>query len=101
MLNGGYFRKGMIVGAFLIAQVAFPVKGHSEEATPKTSEKNAEGQQSTDQDSGFTMSDVTTWAQRFGNRVGENISEAASKTTTAIKNGTSDTKKESSSTNNP
>jgi hypothetical protein len=41
------------------------------------------------------------WAQRFGNRVGENISEAASKTASAIKNGTSDNKQKTQSEDNP
>ena len=90
MLDCGYAGKGMIVGVFLAALLVFPVKGNGEESTATTSEKNSEAHQSTDQDSGLTMSDVTTWAQRFGNRVGENISEAASKTATAVKNATSD-----------
>jgi gas vesicle protein len=97
----GYAGKGIIVGVFLAALLVFPVKGNGEESTATISEKNSEGQQSTDEDSGLTMSDVMTWVQRFGNRVGENISEATSKTASAIKNATSDTKQESSSEDSP
>ena len=97
----GYAGKGIIVGVFLATLLVFPVKGNGEESTATTSEKNSEVQQSTDADSGLTMSDVMTWAQRFGNRVGENISEATSKTVSAIKNATSDTKQDSQSKDSP
>ena len=90
MFDCDYAGKGVIVGVFLAALLAFPFKGNGEESTATTSEKNAEVQQSTDEDSGLTTSDVMNWIQRFGNRVGENISEAASKTSSAIKNATSD-----------
>ena len=97
----GYGGKGIIGGVFLAALLVFPVKGNGEESTVTTSEKNSEVQQSTNEDSGLTMSDVMNWVQRFGNRVGENISEAASKTSSAVKNATSDTKQESSSEDSP
>jgi gas vesicle protein len=97
----GYARKGIIVGVFLAALLVFPVKGNGEESTATTSEKNSEVQQSTDEDSGLTMSDVMTWVQRFGNRVGENISEATSKTASAIKNATSDNTPEDQSEGSP
>ena len=90
MFDCGYAGKGIIVGMFLAALLVFPVKGNGEESTATISEKNSEGQQSTDEDSGLTTSDVMNWIQRFGNRVGENISEAASKTASAVKNATSD-----------
>ena len=97
----GYAGKGIIVGVFLATLLVFPVKGNGEESTATTSEKNSEVQQSTDADSGLTMSDVMTWAQRFGNRVGENISEATSKTVSAIKNATSDNIQEPQSKDSP
>jgi hypothetical protein len=97
----GYARKGIIVGVFLAALLVFPVKGNGEESTATTSEKNSEVQQSTDEDSGLTMSDVMTCVQRFGNRVGENIYDATSKPASAIKNATSNTKQESSSEDSP
>ena len=101
MFDYGYAGKGIIVGVFLTTLLVFPVKGNGEESTATTSEKNSEVQQSTDADSGLTMSDVMTWVQRFGNRVGDNLSEAASKTASAVKNATSDTKQESSSEDSP
>ena len=81
--------------------LVFPVKGNGEESTATTSEKNSEVQQSTDANSGLTMSDVMTWVQRFGNRVGENISEATSKTASAIKKATSDNSPEDQSEGSP
>ncbi len=101
MFDCGYAEKGIIVGVFLAALLVFPVKGNGEESTATTSEKNSEVQQSTDEDSGLTMSDVMIWAQRFGNRVGENISEATSKTVSAIKNATSDNKQDPQSKDGP
>jgi hypothetical protein len=97
----GYAGKGIIVGVFLVALMVFPVITNGADSTSISSEKNSEVQQSTDEDSGLTMSDVMTWVQRFGNRVGENISEATSKTASAIKNATSDTKQESPSKDSP
>ena len=101
VLDCGYAGKGIIVGVFLAALLVFPVKGNGEESTATISEKNSEVQQSTDADSGLTMSDVMSWVRRFGNRVGENISEATSKTASAIKNATSDNKQESPSKDSP
>ena len=93
--------KGIILGVLLGLLFVFPALANGEESTATTREKNSEVQQSTDADSGLTMSDVMTWVQRFGNRVGENISEATSKTASAIKKATSDTKQESSSEDIP
>ena len=101
MFNCGDAGKGIFVGVFLVVFLIFPVKGNSEESPATTKEKTLEVQRSTDQDSGFTMSDVGIWIQRFGNRVGENISEATSKTASAIKKATSNTKQESSSEDDP
>ncbi len=101
MFDCGYARKGIIVGVFLAALLVFPVITNGEGSTSISSEKNSEVQQSTDEDSGLTMSDVMTWVRRFGNRVGENISEATSKTASAIKNATSETKQEPQSKDSP
>jgi len=97
----GYVGKGIIVGLFLAALLVFPVKGNGEESNATTSEKNSEFHKTTDEDSGLTMSDVMNWVQRFGNRVGENISEATSKTASAIKNATSDNIQEPQSKDSP
>jgi len=97
----GYVGKGIIVGLFLATLLVFPVKGNGEESTATTSEKNSEFHKTTDEDSGLTMSDVMNWVQRFGNRVGENISEATSKTASAIKNATSDNPQEPQSKDSP
>ena len=101
MFDCGYAEKGIIVGVFLVALFVFPGFTNGEDSTSTPSEKTSEVQWSTDQDSGFTMSDVGIWIQRFGNRVGENISEATSKTASAIKKATSNTKQESSSEDDP
>ena len=101
MVNCGHARKGIFVGVFLAALVAFPVKGNGEESTATTSEKNSDVQQSTDGGSGVTTSDVMSWVQRFGNRVGDNLSEAASKTASAVKNATSDNTPEDQSKESP
>ena len=63
--------------------------------------KESDVHQATEADSEMTFSDVMNWAQRFGNRVGENISEATSKTATAIKNAASDNKQQSQSEDSP
>ena len=101
MFDCGYAGKGILVGVSLAALLVFPVKGNGEESTATTSEKNSEVQQSTNEDSGLTMSDVMIWARRFGNRVGENISEATSKTVSAIKSATSDNKQDPQSKDSP
>ena len=101
MFDYGYVGKGSIVGVFLVALLGFPVITNGEDSTSFPSEKNSKVHQTTDADSGLTMSDVMGWVQRFGNRVGENISEATSKTVSAIKNATSDNKQEPQSTNSP
>ncbi len=101
MFDCGYARKGIIVGVFLAALLVFPVITNGEGSTSISSEKHSEVQQSTDEDSGLTMSDVMTWVRRFGNRVGENISEATSKTASAIKNATSETKQAPQSKDSP
>ena len=93
--------KGIILGVLLVLLLVFPALANGEESTATTREKNAEVQQSTNEDSSLAMSDVMIWAQRFGNRVGENISEATSKTVSAIKNATSDNKQYPSSKNSP
>ena len=101
MFDCGYSGKGIIVGVFLVALLGFPVITNGEDSTSIPSEKNSEAHLATDADSGLTMSDVMGWVRRFGNRVGDNLSEATSKTVSAIKNATSDNKQEPQSKNSP
>lgn len=101
MFDCGYAGKGIFAGVFLAALLVFPVKGKGEESTATTSEKNSEVHQTPGADSGLTMSDVMDWVRRSGNRVGENLSEAASKTASAIKNATSDNTPEDQSEGSP
>jgi hypothetical protein len=81
----GHTGKGIILGIMLGLLFILPAIGNGEESTAPTSEKNSEVHQTPKADSGLTMSDVMSWVRRSGNRVGENLSEAASKTASAIK----------------
>ena len=101
MCHYAWTGKGIILGVLLVLLLVIPALANGEESTATTREKNTEFQQTTDADSGLSMSDVMTWVQRFGNRVGENISEATSKTVSAIKNAASDNKQDLQLKNSP
>ena len=75
--------KGIFLALFMLLLV-FPCMANANESTATISKANAEKQTSTHEVS--PSSSVMKWVRRFGNRVGENISEAASKTASAIKN---------------
>jgi hypothetical protein len=96
-----HIRNGYIRGVMLVFLLGLPLIANGKESTTTTGEKNPEVHQTTEGDSDSTFSGFMNWAQRFGNRVGENISEAASKTASAIKNGTSDNKQKTQSEDNP
>jgi len=79
-------RKSLLLGLFLVALVGIPVISPAEQSTPSTDAEKSQAQASTKQDSSaVTFSDVGNWLQRSGNRVGEELSKAASKTASAIK----------------
>lgn len=101
MCNLGQTRNNMICGVLLVLLLGLPVITDAKEATTTTDEKQSEAQQSTKDDSDVTFSDVMGWARRFGNRVGDNISEATGKTATAIKNAVSDNQPKSQSEDSP
>lgn len=86
---------GTICGAVLVLLLSMPVIVNGKEATSTTGKKSSETQKTNKTDTSFTFSGFINWAQRFGNRVGDNISEAASKTASAIKNGASDNQQQS------
>ena len=90
-------RKSLLVGLFLVACVIIPVISTGEEPTPTPRETKSQVQPSSKQDSPVTFSDVTDWARRSGNRVGEELSKAASKTASAIKKAASGRKQEDQS----
>ena len=92
-----HMRNGYIRGVLFVLLVGLPVIANGKESATTTDEKNPEVHQANKADSESTFSDVMNWAQRFGNRVGEIISEAASKTASAIKNATSDNKQKTQS----
>lgn len=94
-------RNGYMGGVLLVFLLGLPLIANGKESTTTTDEKNPEVHQTTEADSESTFSDVMSWARRFGNQVGENISEAAGKTASAIKNATSDNKQQSQSEDNP
>ncbi len=96
MKSNNLFSRGIILAA-LVTCMCFPLVAHGEESKVSEKERKAEVRKDSQTDSGVTFSDVMGWAQRFGNRVGDNISEATSKTATAIKNAASDTKQETES----
>ena len=101
MFNYGHTGKGIVFGILLGLLFVLPVLAIEEEPTVKTGEKNSERHQTPKTDSGLTFSDVMKWAQRSGNRVGENLSEAASKTASAIKNAVRDNKQKPQSEDSP
>lgn len=101
MCDWGHSGNSTICGVLLVLLVGLPVIANGKESTTTTDEKSREVHETTEADSGLTFSDVMNWAQRFGNRVGENISEATSKTASAIKNVTSDNKQQSQSEDSP
>jgi hypothetical protein len=94
-------RNGSIRGVLFVLLLGFPLVANGQESATTTDEKQPEIHQPTKTDSELTFSDVMNLAQRFGNRVGENISEATSKTATAIKNATSDTTQQAHSEDPP
>ena len=87
-------RKSLLVGLLLVAGVIIPVISTGEEQTPTPRETNPQVHPSSKKDSPVTFSDVTNWARRSGNRVGEELSKAASKTVSAIKKAASGSKQE-------
>ena len=102
MLNLGYARKGLPLGLFLVAFVSFPVISTAEESKSPVGVAKAQEQSSSKQDSSsVTFSDVGNWLQRSGNRVGEELSKAASKTASAIKKAVSGGKREDRSKESP
>ena len=94
-------RNGTIFGVWLILLLVFPAFANGEESPAMTREKNAEFHRPNDTDSGLTMSDVMTWVQRFGNRVGDNLSEATSKTVSAVKSAASNNTQDPPLKNSP
>ena len=90
-----------IFGVLLVLLFEMPVIADSKESTTTESGKESEAHQSNKADSDSTFSDVMGWARRFGNRVGDNISEAAGKTASAIKKAASENKPKSQSEDNP
>jgi hypothetical protein len=94
-------RNGYIRGVLLVLLLGLSVIANGKESTTTTDEKKPEVHQTNKADSELTFSDVMNWARRFGNRVGENISEAASKTASAIKNATSDNKQKTQFEDSP
>jgi hypothetical protein len=101
MVEWSHMKNGNLCGLLFVLILGLPVMANGEKSTPATGEKNAEVSPPAEADSGLTFSDVMNWAQRFGNRVGENISEAASKTASAIKKAAADNKQQSQSENSP
>ncbi|MDR4484859.1 MAG: hypothetical protein R3B95_16905 [Nitrospirales bacterium] len=90
-----------IFGVLLVLLFEMPVIADGKESTTTEGGKESEAHQSNKADSDSTFSDVMGWARRFGNRVGDNISEAAGKTASAIKKATSENKPKSQSEDNP
>ncbi|MDH3504403.1 MAG: hypothetical protein OEM58_07740 [Nitrospirota bacterium] len=86
---------------WLLMLLGLPGIANGKESTTTTDEKKSEVHQSAKADSESTFSDVMNWTRRFGNRVGENISEAAGKTASAIKKATSDNTQKSPSKDSP
>jgi len=79
-------RKSLLLGLFLVAFVGIPVLSPAEQSIPSTDGEQSQAQASSKQNSSaITFSDVGNWLQRSGNRVGEELSKAASKTASAIK----------------
>lgn len=101
MNNWGHTKIRSLCSVLLVLRLGLPVIADDEEAITTTDEKKSEAHQSTKADSDKTFSDVMGWVRRFGNRVGENISEAAGKTGSAIKKATSDNKQKSPSQDSP
>jgi hypothetical protein len=79
--------KIILVGMILFLMM--PAITNGEESTT-TKAKASESTKTTDTDSEVTFSSVMKWVQRFGNRVGDEISQAAGKTASAIKNTVTD-----------
>lgn len=92
-----HMKNSNICGLLFVFLLGWPVIANGEKSITTKGEKSSEVSQPAKTDSGLTFSDVMNWAQRFGNRVGDNISEAASKTASAIKNGASDNTQKSKS----
>ena len=89
----GFSGTGILL-ATLVASVFSPFIANGEEANATDKERKSEVRAPTQAGSDVTFSDVMGWVQRFGNRVGENISEATGKTATAIKSAVSDQDKD-------
>lgn len=80
--------KRIVLGLALVCLLIIPCMANGSESTSLTSKPNTERQQSSSRAS--SSSSFMNWAQRFGNRVGKNLSEAASKTASAIKQAVAD-----------
>ena len=88
-------RKGLLLGLFLLIFLGIPVISTAEQTTPSAGASKSQAQPPSKQDSSsVTFSDVGNWLQRSGNRVGEELSKAASKTASAIKRAVSGGKRE-------
>ncbi|HNP31057.1 MAG TPA: hypothetical protein PKK23_18575 [Nitrospirales bacterium] len=90
-----------VCGVLLVLLLELPVLANGKESTTTKGESESNVHQPAKADSDSTISDVMGWARRFGKRVGENFSEAAGKTATAIKKATSDKKPKSPSEDSP
>jgi hypothetical protein len=84
--------KSMFPGLFFMLLLIFPGMADANESTATINKANAGKHASTHEAS--PSASFMNWVRRFGNRVGENISEAASKTASAIKNAAVDNKEE-------
>jgi gas vesicle protein len=84
-----------VVGMMLLLMV--PAIANGDEARTTNKAKASESTQTTDLNSEGNLSNVMKWVQRFGNRVGDEISQAAGKTASAIKNTVKDNKPKSQS----
>ena len=68
--------KSIFLGLFLMFLLVFPPMVNGKESTYASSKSNAEIQPSTSEASSSPSARFMNWARRFGNRVGENLSEA-------------------------
>ena len=98
---------GLGLGFFLVTLISVPAMSMGEKSAPPSGSENSQEQSSSKPDSSLgtfsdvTLSDVGKWIQRTGNRVGDEITKATSKTASAIKKVVSGDKKEERSKENP
>ena len=95
--------KGLFLSFCLVVFISVPGISMGENSTPSSSAEKSQEQPSRKRDSSsgtfsnVTFSDVGKWFQRTGNRVGEEITKATSKTASAIKKVVTDGRKEEGS----